>query len=161
MDVPELLRQAGQGRRALKRLAAELDQDPLRRQQLARTLGLSEAWPAKKLLRHGLDRSGAAQVRSNPIRRDEGFSCAHCGHVTLPGGATVRDHCPRCLHSLHVDRVPGDRANPCKGLLVPTALETVAGQTLIHYRCERCGETHRNRAHPGDDILAFARRLSG
>ena len=50
---------------------------------------------------------------------------------------------------------------PGETVLVPTGLETVGGQTVIHYRCERCGEPHRNRAHPEDDILGFARRLSG
>jgi len=157
MDPVPLLEEAARGRRSLKRLASDLEADPARRLQLARALGLPEDWPAKKLLRHGLDRSGPAQVRRNPIRRDEGFTCVHCAAVVPLGGARVRDHCPHCLHSLHVDVVPGDRAADCGGLLEPVSLE---GEVIL-YRCQLSGQGYRNRAHEQDDLVSFARRLNG
>ncbi len=80
-------------------------------------------------------------------KNDEGFSCAHCGYRVVPNRVTSRDHCPRCLYSLHVDRNPGDRANPCRGVLVPvSALPHPKKGFIIVYRCSKCGETVRNKA---------------
>jgi len=117
-------------------------------------------WPGKRLVRRARSREGAARVRKNPIRIDEAFVCLTCGAQVPLGGARVRDHCPFCLHSLHVDRVPGDRLANCQGALVPAALEQVAGETVIQYVCERCGHRHRCRAHSSDDQEAL-RALSG
>ena len=64
----------------------------------------------------------SSPLRTNPIRRDAPFTCAHCGAGGAIGGARVRDHCPGCLRSLHVDRVPGDRAASCGGILDPVDL---------------------------------------
>lgn len=60
---------------------------------------------------------------------------------------SYRNHCPFCLHSLHVDILPGDRANPCRGLLEPVGVEHSGKKGwLIISRCSRCGEERRNRA---------------
>ena len=108
-------------------------------------------WSGKRVVRMLLDRSVGAQVRTNPIHRDEAFACAHCGADVLPGGAPVRDHCPRCLRSLHVDNVPGDRAAGCGGVLDPVALQLESGGVrVISHRCRRCGADRRVRAHPDD-----------
>jgi hypothetical protein len=156
-----------QSRGEIKQLGAQLDAEPaLRAAALrlleARGLGLghdedddSEADPAlvpgKRLVRALLDRAAGAQVRTNPIHRDEAFSCGHCGAAVPPGGAPVRDHCPRCLRSLHVDVVPGDRAAGCGGLLDPVALLLESGGVrVILHKCRACGAERRVRAHPGD-----------
>lgn len=105
----------------------------------------------KRLVRWLLDRAAGAQVRTNPIHRDEAFTCAHCAAAVPKGGAPVRDHCPRCLRSLHVDVVPGDRAADCGGVLDPAALLLESGgQRVILHRCRRCGAERRVRAHPDD-----------
>ncbi len=80
-------------------------------------------------------------------KNDVGFTCINCGFHVLPLGSTSRNHCPRCLCSLHVDINPGDRKNPCRGILRPVAAEPDAkkGFILIQ-RCEACGEIRRNRA---------------
>ncbi|MBN2801346.1 MAG: RNHCP domain-containing protein [Deltaproteobacteria bacterium] len=78
--------------------------------------------------------------------RDEAFTCLHCGAEVPPMGHTARDHCPHCLRSLHVDVVPGDRANPCGGLMDPVGVELAGERVTIHYRCRACGEQHRNKA---------------
>ena len=37
------------------------------------------------------------------------FTCANCGTLVHPlQNGSVRNHCPACLHSLHVDVMPGD-----------------------------------------------------
>ncbi len=79
---------------------------------------------------------------------NQGFECVECGaHVPPLQGGGYRNHCPRCLHSLHVDVNPGDRANPCGGVLEPVAVERSAkrGWVIVH-RCRSCGAIGRNRA---------------
>ena len=85
-------------------------------------------------------------------KNDSGFICANCGYKVLPLIRSSRDHCPKCLYSLHVDINPGDRANPCGGLLKPVSAEPDSKRGyIINYVCEKCSETHRNRAaYPAD-----------
>ena len=80
-------------------------------------------------------------------KNDCGFVCKNCGKTVEPLGYTSRNHCPFCLCSLHVDILPGDRQNPCGGILRPVRAEPDArrGYILIHC-CEKCGATVRNRA---------------
>lgn len=112
----------------------------------ARARGLDpEGLDGRRLLRLCLDRAEGAQVRKNPIARDEAFRCAHCGAAVPAGGRRPRDHCPACLYSLHVDVVPGDRAADCGGELVPVAILGGATQQDIRYRCARCGAIRVNR----------------
>ncbi len=158
---------------ALKRLAAQLDGDLALRSELAtaaRAAGAelpddADGWPAKKLLRRALAREDAAQVRRNPIARDEAFVCAHCGAAVPPHGRTARDHCPACLRSAHVDVVPGDRASDCGGVLHPVGLELRGDRAVIAYRCERCGAARRNRVlddgEPPDDPKAVRALSAG
>lgn len=70
-----------------------------------------------------------------------GFICRNCGAEVLPrrrGG--IRNHCPFCLHSLHVDVEPGDRASDCHGDMEPVAVRynTKKGWQVLH-RCSICG----------------------
>jgi hypothetical protein len=46
-----------------------------------------------------------------------GFRCEHCQQMVQPvTNGSYRNHCPFCLHSKHVDIMPGDRRNPgCQG----------------------------------------------
>ena len=78
---------------------------------------------------------------------DDGFTCIHCGREVLPLGYSSRNHCPHCLWSRHVDINPGDRANPCGGILRPIRVEPdpKKGYIIIH-KCDQCGEIRRNRA---------------
>ena len=80
-------------------------------------------------------------------KNDSGFLCASCGKEVLPLGYTSRNHCPFCLCSLHVDILPGDRQNPCGGILRPIRSEPDNKKGfIITHRCERCGATVRNKA---------------
>lgn len=80
-------------------------------------------------------------------RTNDGFVCERCGlNVSPLAGGGFRNHCPRCLWSKHVDRVPGDRGSGCHGLMEPLRIEADASRTwVIVHRCVRCGMTQRNR----------------
>ncbi len=92
------------------------------------------------------------------VKNDSGFVCAHCGRTVGKLSYTSRDHCPYCLHSLHVDIHPGDRANPCRGDLKPVGAENSGKKGLvIVYRCVKCGEFHRNKAADDDDYEKIVR----
>lgn len=83
---------------------------------------------------------------------DEAFICENCGKEVNPLGYTARDHCPYCLHSKHVDINPGDRANPCKGLLVPIGIEKFKDTYKILYKCRKCHQNHKNIIARDDDM---------
>ena len=84
--------------------------------------------------------------------RDEKFICENCGKDVLPLGYTARDHCPFCLYSKHVDIMPGDRKNNCLGLLKPIGIEKFRDTYKVLYRCEKCGELHKNIMAKDDDM---------
>ncbi|MDX2148698.1 MAG: RNHCP domain-containing protein [Planctomycetota bacterium] len=109
-------------------------------------------------------------MSSSQSRRNEssGFTCINC-KLHVPGeswGTKHRNHCPACLHSRHLDITPGDRASPCRGTMVPIAIEVRgddrdAGEWALVHRCQSCGEITTNRI-AGDDseraLLALALR---
>ena len=80
-------------------------------------------------------------------KNDNGFICANCGFEVKPLGYTSRNHCPKCLCSLHVDIMPGDRANTCGGIMDPIKAEPdpKKGYIIIH-KCRKCGEIKRNKS---------------
>ncbi len=95
--------------------------------------------------------------------RDENFICDHCHKEVLPLGYTARDHCPFCLCSKHVDIMPGDRQNTCMGLLKPIGIEKFKDTYKIIYRCEKCGEFHKNIMAKDDDmnmIIELSRQIN-
>lgn len=93
-------------------------------------------------------------------KNDAGFLCKNCGREVLPLGSSSRNHCPFCLCSLHVDVNPGDRANPCGGLLRPIRVEPDARRGfIILHKCEKCGAivrckaAHEAKVQPDDTNL--------
>ena len=87
------------------------------------------------------------------IKNDSGFVCRNCGKEVKPLGYTSRDHCPYCLHSIHIDIVPGDRANSCLGTLRPVAIESSNKKGyIITFKCDKCGEIKRNKMADDDDF---------
>lgn len=82
-----------------------------------------------------------------------GFVCLNCGRGVAPTGCGVlhRNHCPRCLYSLHVDLQTGDRRSGCRGAMVPIGIWVHDnGEWSILHRCRRCGSIRSNRI-AGDD----------
>ncbi len=85
-------------------------------------------------------------------RNDSGFVCVHCGKDVPPLRYSSRNHCTFCLWSLHVDNLPGDRANDCGGQMQPVAVRTDARKEfIITHRCTKCGAEKNNRSQSDDD----------
>jgi len=77
-------------------------------------------------------------------KNNKTFLCVHCLKEVEKHPTSSRDHCNYCLYSLHVDIYPGDRANPCRGILKPVDIKSSSGKTQIVYVCEKCGEIENN-----------------
>ena len=92
--------------------------------------------------------------RKNFIKRDENFVCEHCGRMVVGSGYT--NHCPACLWSKHVDNIPGDRGNPCGGMMEPIGVKTHGSDYDIVHRCLRCTEIKRNQVATSDDREVLA-----
>lgn len=87
------------------------------------------------------------------IKTKEDFVCKVCEAQVEGNGYT--DHCPFCLWSRHMDIFPGDRQNPCRGLMEPVGLIRKKGEWRIVYRCQRCGERKINKASPADNLFSL------
>lgn len=73
------------------------------------------------------------------------------------GGTDHRNHCPACLHSLHFDVEPGDRAADCGGIMEPiTVWVRKGGEWALIHRCSRCGALSSNRIAADDNGLLLA-----
>lgn len=102
-------------------------------------------------------------------RRQEncGFVCENCGTRVAPvTNGSYRNHCPACLYSKHVDILPGDRLNHCRGLMRPIGLayKPKKGYQIVH-ECLSCGARRANRAAVDtvqpDDLVGWLRALHG
>lgn len=83
---------------------------------------------------------------------DDEFICDNCGKHVEKLKYSARDHCPFCLHSKHVDIMPGDRLNTCQGLLIPIDIEKYRNTYKIIYRCSKCNSLHKNIVANDDDM---------
>jgi len=78
------------------------------------------------------------------LENDQEFVCENCGKKVGKLIYSSRDHCNYCLYSKHIDIMPGDRLNKCMGLLKPIGIEKYKDTYKIIYKCEKCGEIHKN-----------------
>ena len=92
-------------------------------------------------------------MRKKFQRHIENFTCGHCGFHVRGNGYT--NHCPQCLWSQHVDVNPGDRAEPCRGLMEPVGFTIRRGDYILVHRCTTCGMTKRNKAAKSDSFDAI------
>jgi len=83
-------------------------------------------------------------------KKVEDFVCEHCGGEVKGNGFT--NHCPQCLWSKHVDVNPGDRLEPCGGMMEPVNVETQKGKYFLFHHCAICGTERKNRVEAGDDF---------
>ena len=93
-----------------------------------------------------------ADYKSTPCL--ENFTCKTCGSLVVPEGAGSqhRNHCPKCLSSVHVDNEPGDRASLCKGIMDPIGVWVRKnGEWAIIHRCRSCGVLASNRIAADDN----------
>lgn len=142
--------------------------DDLRKKQIAR-----ERYDAYRRLSQktqGASRAETASTRKNekPDYRhmpcNETFICRVCGAAVSPEGAGTRhrNHCPRCLSSLHVDIEPGDRASLCGGVMEAVSVwSRKGGEWAVIHRCTQCGALSSNRVAADDNpalLLSIAVR---
>jgi DNA-directed RNA polymerase subunit RPC12/RpoP len=88
--------------------------------------------------------------------KNTGFVCANCARAVPPlANGSYRNHCPYCLHSLHVDINPGDRASDCGGLLKPIGVDYSGKKGwVIVSQCQHCKQIKRNKAALEDANVA-------
>lgn len=85
-----------------------------------------------------------------------GFVCVKCGATaaTAGAGSSHRNHCPRCLHSVHLDHVPGDRKAMCGGTMEPVSVWVrKQGEWALIHRCAECGAMSSNRIAADDNEM--------
>ena len=86
---------------------------------------------------------------------NDSFICINCGReVSLNApGTKNRNHCPYCLHSLHVDNKIGDRSSKCLGNMYPVAkFYKPNGEEVIVHKCAKCNFIRYNRIAGDDDF---------
>lgn len=94
--------------------------------------------------------------------RNESFVCHACGaEVSEHPSGSARNHCPKCLCSLHVDGdLPGDRASTCHGAMNPIGFEERKGKGMVVvHECQKCRKKIVNKLAPDDEYLPVMRRL--
>lgn len=86
----------------------------------------------------------------------DGFICKACGALVEPEGAGTRhrNHCPKCLSSVHLDDEPGDRSAECGGVMEPVSVWVrKGGEWALIHRCRLCGTLGSNRVAADDNPL--------
>lgn len=92
---------------------------------------------------------------------NEGFICKNCGEKNPPQKRSCRNHCRKCLFSLHVDKKdPGDRLGTCKGLMEPILSYQMGKKGwLIVHKCIKCHKKIPNKI-ANDDNFDIVIKLS-
>lgn len=97
---------------------------------------------------------------SAAMRGTETFGCVRCGLTATayaPDGAR-RDHCPSCLHSLHVDDHVAGGASSCRSRMTPIAIAVPrAGGWMLVHRCAACAELTASQVRGDDNRLVLMR----
>ena len=86
------------------------------------------------------------------------FTCRYCGRLVSANapGTEYRNHCPFCLRSIHLDKLAGDRAADCGGIMEPIAISVRQGKEwVIIHRCIACGALKENRIAGDDNEMAL------
>ena len=86
--------------------------------------------------------------------RIKSFTCINCGALnTLDNAGTHnRNHCRKCLASIHLDNEPGDRASGCHGIMDAIGVWVRKdNEWAIIHRCRICGELDSNRIAADDN----------
>ncbi|SHH62554.1 RNHCP domain-containing protein [Sporobacter termitidis DSM 10068] len=93
-------------------------------------------------------------TQNNRSNSEGSFICKVCGALVMPEGAGSqhRNHCPKCLSSVHMDNAPGDRASLCSGVMEPIGVWVRKnGEWAIIHRCRLCGTLSSNRIAADDN----------
>ncbi len=86
----------------------------------------------------------------------DSFTCRVCGFTVTPedAGTSHRNHCPKCLSSVHLDNEPGDRASDCGGVMDAISVWVKKnGEWALIHRCRDCGTLSSNRIAADDNQM--------
>lgn len=85
---------------------------------------------------------------------NEEFTCQNCGQKNEKLEGSCRNHCTKCLYSMHVDKdFPGDRLSTCKCLMAPIkASQDGKKGWMIMHKCTKCGKIIPNKTAPDDNF---------
>lgn len=86
------------------------------------------------------------------------FDCENCGEtVSIHPEWSARNHCPRCLHSKHLDLdFPWDRLSECYWMMKPVWIDYKKNKwNMIKHRCILCKKEILNKVAPDDDFITF------
>ena len=85
---------------------------------------------------------------------NEEFICQNCGENNPKLGGSCRNHCRKCLFSLHLDKnSPGDRLSKCKSLMKPIKAEQNGKKGwMIMQECTKCSKKIPNKAATDDNF---------
>lgn len=107
---------------------------------------------------------------ANQEKKQNNFICCNCNELvefssTL--GTAHRNHCPKCLFSLHLDKKSsGDRSAFCGGRMAPVGLtfkqegldkygREKEGELMLIHKCSKCERVSINRLAADDDERAI------
>lgn len=92
---------------------------------------------------------------------NEKFVCKKCGEKNPPVKGSCRNHCKKCLYSMHRDEIaPGDRLSECRGLMEPvSSYQSGKKGWMIMHKCLDCKKEIANRM-ADDDNFDIVIRLS-
>jgi len=95
-------------------------------------------------------RNGPLERRNFLVPEQEVYTCENCGQSVQ--GGRYNNHCPTCLTSKHVDdKIPGDRASSCGGLMRPIGVLQKNGHFRIQQECVSCHKIGVVDAAPADN----------
>ncbi|MBD3361023.1 RNHCP domain-containing protein, partial [Candidatus Peregrinibacteria bacterium] len=82
------------------------------------------------------------------------FKCINCGKNNPKLAGSCRNHCQKCLYSLHVDeKTPGDRKSGCKSLMEPvSAVKNGKKGWIIYHKCTKCNKIISNKSAKDDNF---------
>ncbi len=97
-----------------------------------------------------MNRSNDFERKNFLVPEREPYNCENCGQQVM--GGRYNNHCPNCLYSKHVDdKIPGDRASNCKGLMKPVGVIQKNSNWRIKQECTKCHKVGIFDSTPGDN----------
>ena len=90
-------------------------------------------------------------------QENQGFLCINCNkNVEYIKNGSIRNHCPFCLFSVHLDIKIGDRASDCFGIMQPISViyNSKKGYQIIH-KCLKCSKNNKNILADDDNKDVF------
>jgi DNA-directed RNA polymerase subunit RPC12/RpoP len=89
---------------------------------------------------------------------NEDFVCENCWeYIKKDNNWSVRNHCPKCLYSKHLDKdFPWDRKSNCFGLMKPIWIDYKKNKWfMIKHKCWKCWKEILNKLALDDNMDVY------